>query len=57
MLSFGPTLPKHADRAVASYNLSYRGDSLEAAQNLFSALRSLSTGKNVRMIAVNPHPR
>ncbi len=53
LLAFGPTLPTHADRAVEIVNLSATGDSFEAAQKLFAALRALDR-PDVRCIAVAP---
>jgi L-threonylcarbamoyladenylate synthase len=41
LLAFGPILPRGADRALATVNLSPSGDLREAATNLFAALRTL----------------
>jgi L-threonylcarbamoyladenylate synthase len=54
LLAFGPTLPAHAENAVATINLSERGDLGEAAARFFSALRELD-GK-AAVIAVVPVP-
>src|SRR5690606_6208286 len=54
LIAFGPTLPRNADAAVATINLSPRGDLIEAAARLFSALRELD-GK-AATIAVAPIP-
>jgi L-threonylcarbamoyladenylate synthase len=52
LLAFGPTLPEHAG---AVFNLSPTADLVEAAANLFAALRTLdATG--ARSIAVMPIP-
>lgn len=53
LLSFGPELPLHAERAVAHLSLSERGDSVEAAKHLFAALRSLDR-PGISAIAVAP---
>ena len=53
LLAFGPEFPKQADNAVAYINLSPSGDSVEAAQQLFAALRSLDR-EDVKGIAVAP---
>ena len=55
LLAFGPSLPPGAEDAAAILNLSERGDPVEAAARLFSALRELD-GK-ARTIAVMPIPR
>jgi L-threonylcarbamoyladenylate synthase len=52
LLAFGPTVPKHA---AATINLSPSGDLVEAAANLFAALRALDA-KGVEAIAVMPIP-
>lgn len=54
LLAFGPDLPRDADRAAVTINLSPRGDLIEAAARLFSALRELD-GKSAT-IAVAPIP-
>jgi L-threonylcarbamoyladenylate synthase len=54
LLAYGPTLPPGAERAAAVVNLSQRGDLVEAAARLFSALRELD-GK-AATIAVMPIP-
>lgn len=54
LIAFGPTLPRHAEQAAAVINLSPRGDLIEAAARLFSALRELD-GK-AATIAVAPIP-
>lgn len=55
LLAFGPELPDYASDAVAMINLSERGDSMEAAQKLFAALRALDRD-DVEAIAVAPIP-
>ena len=50
----GRTLPRDAGRAVATVNLSARGDLVEAAANLFAALRELD--RRAASIAVAPIP-
>jgi len=55
LLAFGPRHAEHADRAVATLNLSERGDLIEAAANLFSHLRALD-GSDAKTIAVMPIP-
>jgi L-threonylcarbamoyladenylate synthase len=52
LLAFGPAVPK---RAAATVNLSPSGDLVEAAANLFSALRELDAA-GARAIAVMPIP-
>lgn len=54
LLAFGTDLPRHADNAAVTINLSERGDLIEAAARLFSALRELD-GK-AATIAVAPIP-
>nr|WP_246505339.1 L-threonylcarbamoyladenylate synthase [Microvirga antarctica] len=54
-LLFGPMRPRHAERAVASLNLSPTGDLREAAAALFSALRALDQ-PGLATIAVAPIP-
>jgi L-threonylcarbamoyladenylate synthase len=54
-LLFGPDLPKGTDGAVLLLNLSWRGDLVEAAGNLFSHLRTLD-GSGAATIAVSPIP-
>jgi L-threonylcarbamoyladenylate synthase len=56
LLAFGPILAAHADRAVATLNLSPTGDLREAAANLFSHLQALDRA-GARAIAVEPVPR
>jgi L-threonylcarbamoyladenylate synthase len=53
LLAFGP-LPMSADRATIHVNLSERGDLIEAAANLFAALRALDG--HAATIAVMPIP-
>ncbi|HEY7084569.1 MAG TPA: L-threonylcarbamoyladenylate synthase [Hyphomicrobiaceae bacterium] len=53
LLAFGPAVPKCA---AATVNLSPSGDLVEAAANLFSALRELDTA-GATAIAVMPIPR
>ncbi|MCC2113388.1 MAG: threonylcarbamoyl-AMP synthase [Hyphomicrobiales bacterium] len=55
LLAFGPDLPDGADRAVAVQNLSPTGDLIEAAANLFQALRALDR-IGAKCIAVAPIP-
>lgn len=55
LIAFGSNLPAHADRALATFNLSPAGDLNEAAANLFSALRALD--KTAQTIAVMPIPQ
>jgi L-threonylcarbamoyladenylate synthase len=52
LLAFGPRVPEHA---AATINLSPSGDLVEAAANLFSALRELDAA-GARSIAVMPIP-
>jgi L-threonylcarbamoyladenylate synthase len=52
LLAFGPAVPKHAGPII---NLSASGDLLEAAANLFSALRTLDAS-GTETIAVMPIP-
>jgi L-threonylcarbamoyladenylate synthase len=54
LISFGAALPKNADAAAATINLSPSGDLAEAAANLFSALRALDD--KAPTIAVTPIP-
>lgn len=54
LLAFGPSLPRGASDAAVTINLSPRGDLIEAAARLFSALRELD-GK-AATIAVAPIP-
>ncbi|BCP52559.1 threonylcarbamoyl-AMP synthase [Kaistia sp. 32K] len=54
LIAFGPTLPRHAELASAVINLSPRGDLIEAAARLFSALRELDG--RAETIAVAPIP-
>lgn len=53
LLSFGPDLPANSEKAIAHLSLSQRGDSVEAAKNLFAALRSLDR-PGISSIAVAP---
>ena len=52
LLAFGPVVPEHA---AATVNLSPSGDLVEAAANLFSALRELDAA-GAQAIAVMPIP-
>ena len=52
LLAFGPITPKHAGTSI---NLSLSGDLVEAAANLFSALRALDAS-GAKAIAVMPIP-
>jgi L-threonylcarbamoyladenylate synthase len=52
LLAFGPDVPQGARHVI---NLSARGDLIEAAANLFAALRSLDAG-DAAAIAVMPVP-
>lgn len=53
LLAFGSDLPQGHEKAVEIVNLSARGDDLEAAQNLFAALRALDR-EDICRIAVAP---
>jgi L-threonylcarbamoyladenylate synthase len=55
LLAFGATLPPGAEAARAVFNLSARGDPVEAAANLFAHLRALDA-RGARRIAVMPIP-
>lgn len=55
LLAFGAPAISGAEDAVATLNLSPRGDLIEAAANLFGFLRALD-GKGARGIAVMPIP-
>lgn len=55
LIAFGPTLPQGAEAAAEIINLSPTGDSLEAAKNLFAALRALDRDE-ITAIAVAPIP-
>jgi L-threonylcarbamoyladenylate synthase len=55
LLAFGATLPQDAGNARMTLNLSWRGDIVEAAANLFNYLRQLD-GAGVDSIAVMPIP-
>jgi L-threonylcarbamoyladenylate synthase len=54
LIAFGAALPENAGAAVAAINLSPSGDLIEAAANLFSALRALDDKAST--IAVMPIP-
>jgi len=56
LLAFGPELPPGAALAASVLNLSARGDTVEAAANLFSHLRTLDRD-GAHSIAVMPIPR
>jgi L-threonylcarbamoyladenylate synthase len=56
LLAFGERLPQGAERAMKVYNLSPRGDLIEAAANLFSYLRALDAVE-ASAIAVMPVPK
>ncbi len=55
LLAFGPALPPDTASAAAVLNLSERGDTIEAAANLFAYLRRLDAA-GVATIAVMPIP-
>ncbi len=55
LLAFGPHPVKGQDSAAMALNLSERGDTVEAAANLFGFLRQLDTA-NASAIAVMPIP-
>lgn len=55
LLAFGRRLPPGADAAVAVFQLSERGDLVEAARNLFAGLRVLDAS-GAATIAVMPLP-
>jgi L-threonylcarbamoyladenylate synthase len=55
LLAFGPELPRGVERAIATLNLSARGDLVEAAANLFGHLRALDAS-GARTIAAMPVP-
>jgi L-threonylcarbamoyladenylate synthase len=55
LLAFGATAPASGSEAVATLNLSPRGDLVEAAAHLFAHLRSLDT-EGATAIAVAPIP-
>ncbi len=55
LLAFGGAAPRGAADAVATLNLSPRGDLVEAAANLFAQLRDLDT-EGATAIAVAPIP-
>jgi len=55
LLAFGATAPAGAAEAVATLNLSPRGDLVEAAAHLFAQLRSLDT-EGATAIAIAPIP-
>ena len=54
LVAFGKTMPKGADNAVATINLSATGDLAEAAAGFFAALRELD--RKAATIAVVPIP-
>ncbi len=54
LLAFGLPLPVGAEKAVATINLSEKGDLIEAASRLFGALRDLD--RVADRIAVMPIP-
>ncbi len=54
LLAFGPRLPKGAQHAAVTINLSPSGDLAEAAAGFFAGLRTLD--RQVRAIAVAPIP-
>src|SRR5262249_52835423 len=54
LMAFGPTLPRSAQGAVVTGNLSPTGDLTEAARNFFATLRALD--KQAQTIAVMPIP-
>lgn len=54
-LLFGAVKPKNIEQAVAVYNLSVSGDTLEAASHLFAALRELDQS-GAEVITVMPIP-
>ena len=56
LLAFGPAMPAGTAQAATVLNLSSRGDTVEAAANLFSHLRALDRA-GVASIAVMPIPR
>jgi L-threonylcarbamoyladenylate synthase len=56
LLAFGPVLPPGAEHAAAVFNLSPRGDLVEAAANLFAHLRALDAS-GAAGICVMPLPR
>lgn len=53
LLSFGPVLPKNSEHATAHLSLSPEGNNIEAAKNLFAALRSLDR-PDISAIAISP---
>ncbi|MDO8533216.1 MAG: Sua5 family C-terminal domain-containing protein, partial [Xanthobacteraceae bacterium] len=55
LLAFGPSRPRHAERAVKLLDLSPQGDLIEAAANLFAHLRALDAS-GAASIAVAPIP-
>ena len=55
VLAFGPFLPAGVEAATAMLNLSWRGDLVEAAANLFAHLRALDAS-GAPAIAVMPVP-
>ncbi|MEO1749369.1 MAG: Sua5 family C-terminal domain-containing protein, partial [Pseudomonadota bacterium] len=55
LLSFGQASIAGANTAIAEINLSARGDLVEAAQNLFSAMRKLNNS-GAAGLAVAPIP-
>ncbi len=56
LLAFGEPLPRDAERAVLTLNLSHRADLVEAAANLFAYMRAMDEA-GVSTIAVAPIPQ
>jgi L-threonylcarbamoyladenylate synthase len=56
LLAFGEALPRGAERAALSLNLSRKGDLIEAAANLFAYLRAFDEA-GIQTIAVAPIPQ
>ena len=54
LLAFGPGVPRGAEKALATINLSPSGDTSEAAARFFAALRDLD--RRAAIIAVAPIP-
>ena len=55
LLAFGQSRAKHAEKAIATLNLSPAGDLREAAANLFSYMQALDRS-GAETIAVEPIP-